>query len=82
MALMAVGVAYYRQGDVHTAVPVLERGLALCQTANFPRLVPLTASFLGAAYALTGRPARSWPGRWSAWPPGAVCSSIRSCSPG
>jgi tetratricopeptide (TPR) repeat protein len=55
MALMTVGVVYHRQGDIHTAVPVLERGLALCQTANFPRLVLLTASFLGAAYALAGR---------------------------
>jgi tetratricopeptide (TPR) repeat protein len=59
MALMAVGVVHYRQGDIHTAVPVFERGLALCQTANFPRLVPLTASFLGAAYALVGRMAEA-----------------------
>jgi tetratricopeptide (TPR) repeat protein len=61
MALMTVGVVYYRLGDIHTVVPVLERGLVLCQTANFPRLVPLTASFLGAAYALTGRIAEACP---------------------
>ena len=40
VALWHVGVLYHRQGDVHTAIPVLERGLALCQSANNPLHVP------------------------------------------
>jgi class 3 adenylate cyclase/tetratricopeptide (TPR) repeat protein len=60
-ALMTVGIVSRRQGDIHTAVPILERGLALCQTANFPRLFPVTASCLGAAYALAERAAAARP---------------------
>ena len=55
------GVLYRRQGDIDQAIPALERGLALCQTTNFPRLFPLAASFLGMAYALAGRTAEALP---------------------
>ena len=40
---------------------MLERGLALCQSADLPLLFPLTAAFLGAAYALAGRAAEALP---------------------
>jgi tetratricopeptide (TPR) repeat protein len=60
-ALIFAGVLSRRQGDVHKAIPMLERGLALCQTANILRLFPMAASVLGAAYALTGRAAEALP---------------------
>jgi len=60
-ALMFVGVLYRRQGDISKAIPVLERGLALSQSANIPRVFPLTASILSATYALAGRMADALP---------------------
>ena len=54
-ALSSAGLLSRRQGALHTAIPVLERGLALCQTANIPHLFPMSASSLGAAYVLVGR---------------------------
>jgi tetratricopeptide (TPR) repeat protein len=61
VALWHVGWLYLRQGDVHTAIAVHERGLALCQSANNPmNATPLAAS-LGAAYALAGRAAEAHP---------------------
>src|SRR5262249_14096399 len=60
-ALTFVGLLYRRQGDVQQAIPALERGLALSQTANILMLFPLTASSLGAAYALAGRVAEALP---------------------
>src|SRR5262249_19804173 len=60
-ALTFVGLLYRRQGDVHHAIATLERGLALSQTANILMLFPLTASSLGAAYALAGRVAEALP---------------------
>jgi tetratricopeptide (TPR) repeat protein len=60
-ALLWVGLCYRRHGDIHQAIPTLERSLALCQTANFPRLFPMVASFLSAAYTLAGRAAEALP---------------------
>jgi tetratricopeptide (TPR) repeat protein len=50
-----------RQGAVHTAIPVLERGLALCQSANIPIYFPPIAAILGVVYALAGRTAEALP---------------------
>jgi tetratricopeptide (TPR) repeat protein len=58
---MWVGLLYCRHGVLHQAIPVLERGLAFCQTANFPIFFPLIASVLGTAYALAGRAAEALP---------------------
>jgi tetratricopeptide (TPR) repeat protein len=58
-ALLLVGLCYRRQGDIRQAIPALERSLALCQTTNIPRLFPMAASFLSAAYALAGRAAEA-----------------------
>jgi tetratricopeptide (TPR) repeat protein len=55
IALMGVGFLYRRQGDLSHAIPVLQRSLTLCQEANIPLWVPLIASTLGMAYALSGR---------------------------
>jgi len=74
-ALACVGLLARRQGALHKAIPVLERGLALCQTANIPHLFPQTASILGTVYVLAARAAeayRSWIRPWSAWPPEPV----------
>ena len=54
-AYHSVGRLYLRQGDFLKAVPILERGLEVCQAANIQLFVPSLASELGAAYALAGR---------------------------
>jgi tetratricopeptide (TPR) repeat protein len=61
IALMWVGLLFCRQGVLHQAIPVLERGRALCETANFPIFCPLIASVLSTAYALAGRAPESLP---------------------
>jgi tetratricopeptide (TPR) repeat protein len=58
-ALMAAGLVYRRQGDIRSAIPVLERILTLAQRAHVPRLFPMPASSLSAAYALAGRVAEA-----------------------
>ena len=50
-----VGGLYVRKGDLHQAIPLLERGLALCQATHVPLLFPPCAAALGFAYALVGR---------------------------
>jgi class 3 adenylate cyclase/tetratricopeptide (TPR) repeat protein len=60
-ALCTTGMLSRRQGDLHRAIPVLERSLALYQSANILRLFPMAASVLGAAYALAGRAAEAHP---------------------
>jgi len=60
-ALLLAGVLYRRQGDVHQAIAALGRALALCQTADSPRLFPAAASLLSAAYAMAGRAAEALP---------------------
>jgi tetratricopeptide (TPR) repeat protein len=60
-ALMFAGVVYRRQGSLHTAIPMLERGLGLCQRINILLFFPLTASSLATAYALAGRVAAALP---------------------
>jgi tetratricopeptide (TPR) repeat protein len=54
-ALSCVGLLSRRQGALHTAIPVLEQGVALCQSVNIPHFFPQTAAVLGTAYALAGR---------------------------
>jgi tetratricopeptide (TPR) repeat protein len=50
-----------RKGDLHQAIPLLERSLALCQATHVPLLFPPGASALGLAYALLGRVADAVP---------------------
>jgi tetratricopeptide (TPR) repeat protein len=59
-ALWCVGLVSRRRGDVHTAIPILEQALALAQTANILNF-PISASLLGAVYALAGRTAEALP---------------------
>ena len=58
---MRVGILYVRKGDLHQAIPLLERGLALCQATHVPLLFPPGAAALGLAYALVGRVAEAVP---------------------
>jgi tetratricopeptide (TPR) repeat protein len=61
IALMWVGLLYCRQGVLHQAIPVLERGLTFCQTANAPFFFPLITSVLSTAYALAGQASEALP---------------------
>jgi tetratricopeptide (TPR) repeat protein len=56
-----MGLLFCRRGDIHTALPLLERGLALSQSADIPIFFPMIASLLGAAYALVGRATEARP---------------------
>jgi len=60
-AYYGMGLLHLRQGAVEQAIPVLQQGLALCQSAHIPDLWPGVASFLGSAYALCGRLAEALP---------------------
>jgi tetratricopeptide (TPR) repeat protein len=46
---------YLRQGDVHQAIAVMERGMGLCQDWHIPLFLPRLAAALGVAYTLDGR---------------------------
>jgi len=54
-ACHGVSVVYLRQGDVHQAIAVMERGMGLCQDWHIPLFLPRLAAALGVAYALDGR---------------------------
>jgi tetratricopeptide (TPR) repeat protein len=56
-ALWGIGLLALRQGDLHRALPRLERALSICQDADLPGYFPLMAAALGAAYTLRGRAA-------------------------
>ena len=60
-AVCVLGCSTAARGSSRQAIPMLERGLALCQTADIPLLFPMTASLLSAAYALAGRAAEALP---------------------
>jgi class 3 adenylate cyclase/tetratricopeptide (TPR) repeat protein len=61
VVLYLVGLFYRRHGVLQKAIPMLERGLALSQSADIPLQFPMTASLLSAAYALAGRAAEALP---------------------
>ena len=52
---LGVGRMHVIQGNLDTAVEVLEPALGLCRSAEFPIFVSRIASSLGAAYASLGR---------------------------
>jgi class 3 adenylate cyclase/tetratricopeptide (TPR) repeat protein len=60
-AYSGIGVLYLRKGDLHRAIPLLERGFGLYQVWPIPLLFRLVASTLGTAYALSGRVAEALP---------------------
>jgi tetratricopeptide (TPR) repeat protein len=55
LAYCGTGYLYLCKGDIQQAIPVLERGLGLCQTVAIPLWSPGFATALGAAYARIGR---------------------------
>jgi class 3 adenylate cyclase/tetratricopeptide (TPR) repeat protein len=61
IACGGAGLASLRQGDVAKAIPVLERGVRLCQSGQLPLFFPRLASALGLAYAQSGRLAEGLP---------------------
>jgi tetratricopeptide (TPR) repeat protein len=54
-ACNGVSVVYLRQGDVQRAIPMLERGMGLCQDWHIPIFLPGQTAALGLAYARDGR---------------------------
>jgi tetratricopeptide (TPR) repeat protein len=60
-ACRGVGLLALRQGEVHKAIPVLERAMGLCQDRDIPLLFPWIASVLGMVYTLAGRGAEGVP---------------------
>jgi class 3 adenylate cyclase/DNA-binding winged helix-turn-helix (wHTH) protein/tetratricopeptide (TPR) repeat protein len=61
LAYRSVGELYLRKGDVHQAIPLLERSLELYQVGHIRLQFPQIASTLGYAYALCGRAAEVRP---------------------
>jgi len=55
VACHGAGVLALRRGDLRTAIPLLERGLALCQSGGVSSFLPALGVALGVAYALCGR---------------------------
>jgi class 3 adenylate cyclase/tetratricopeptide (TPR) repeat protein len=60
-AYLGLGSLYLRKGDLHKAIPMLERSLGLCQVANILTWFPTVAAALGYAYTLSGRVAEALP---------------------
>jgi predicted ATPase len=60
-AYLGVGLLHLRKGDLPQAIAVLERSLGICQAGDVQLLLPLVASPLGYAYALSGRLAEALP---------------------
>jgi class 3 adenylate cyclase/tetratricopeptide (TPR) repeat protein len=54
-AYYGIGLLSLRQGDLHRALPLLERAVSTCQEADRPAIFPVVAATLGAAYTLSGR---------------------------
>jgi tetratricopeptide (TPR) repeat protein len=61
VAFWGVGLLARRQGDLHRALPQLERAMSLCQEADLPMWFSAIAVELGAAYTLSGRVADAVP---------------------
>src|SRR4030095_3386903 len=60
-AYLGVGLLRLRKGDLPQAIAGLERSLGVCQAGDIQLFLPWVASFLGYAYALTGRLAEALP---------------------
>jgi tetratricopeptide (TPR) repeat protein len=53
-ACQMVSFLYLCRGDVHRAIPMLERAMGLCQDWHVPLFFPWIAAALGLAYTLAG----------------------------
>jgi len=54
-ACYGIGHVYLRKGELHQAIPWLERGLEVCRVWDIPLLFYISSSVLGYAYVLAGR---------------------------
>jgi class 3 adenylate cyclase/tetratricopeptide (TPR) repeat protein len=54
-AYRSVGLQHLGRGDLHQALPRLERAASICEEADLPVHFSLLAPVLGAAYVLCGR---------------------------
>jgi tetratricopeptide (TPR) repeat protein len=61
LASLRVGELYLRKGDPFQALPLLERGLGLCQAVNLEPWFPPIASALGLARVLSDQVAEAMP---------------------
>jgi len=60
-AYLWIGLLSLRQGNLHRALPLLERAASLCHEADLPAYFPRIAASLGVAYTLVGRVADAVP---------------------
>jgi tetratricopeptide (TPR) repeat protein len=60
-ASWGIGLLALRQGNLHRALPLLERAVGICRDADLPAFFPSVAAALGAAYTLAGRIADAVP---------------------
>jgi tetratricopeptide (TPR) repeat protein len=60
-ACYGIGHVYLRKGDLHQALPWLERGLEVCRVWDIPLLLYVVSSTLGYAYVLSGRVSEALP---------------------
>src|SRR5262249_45529824 len=51
-ASWGIGLLCLRQGDLHRALPLLERAMSICRDADLPVYFPRIAAASGAAYTL------------------------------
>jgi len=61
LASWGIGLLSLRQGDLHRALPLLERAMGICHETDLPVYFPRMAAALGAAYTLGGRVADAMP---------------------
>jgi class 3 adenylate cyclase/tetratricopeptide (TPR) repeat protein len=60
-AYFGLGELYLRKGELHKALPALERSLGLCQAAHILTWFPTVAAALGYAYVLSRRVTEALP---------------------
>jgi tetratricopeptide (TPR) repeat protein len=60
-ACRGIGHVYLHKGELHQAIPWLERGLEVCRVWDIPLLLYLVSSTLGYAYVLAGRVSEALP---------------------
>jgi tetratricopeptide (TPR) repeat protein len=60
-ACLGIGYVSLHRGDLHQALPWLERGLDVCRVWDIPLLFYIVSSTLGYAYVLSGRVSEALP---------------------
>jgi tetratricopeptide (TPR) repeat protein len=80
-ACRSAPVPYLRKGDLTKAIPLLERGLGLCQAEIGLRFFAELAAALGAAYALVEHTDEALPLLEQAMVPSVLQQSFQSAAP-